>query len=249
MIFVSTISLKESSDAVSTVKELADNNIMSIELGSDHKFPADIKKIIQIKKELGLEYTVHTFFPPSKDKFMVNIGSENSNLLKRSIKHIKRSIEFVNSSEALLYSLHPGYSSEVDMNGKSLHRPMDKNKCKEIIKNSLSEISDYANMYGIRIALENMSRLLIDAGHLNLASRIEGFSRKEEIEKVKDRIFELHISENDGIRDEHRPLSSTEMLECFNKETLKNKILTIEGQHTMNIEEIKRSMQIINSLL
>ena len=120
MISVSTTSLKEHHDAVNAVQQLADSGILNIELGADHNYPVDEKRIIQMKKEFGLSYTVHAFFPPTKEKFIVNIGTGDKEKLKISLDVIKNSLEFVNEAEAKLYSMHPGFSTSIDLKGNPL---------------------------------------------------------------------------------------------------------------------------------
>lgn len=52
--------------------------------------------------------------------------------------------------------------------------------------------------------------LLLDLGHLNISSKIMNFDREKFLdnflEKYGDRLHEVHISENDGLKDEHRAL-------------------------------------------
>ncbi len=51
--------------------------------------------------------------------------------------------------------------------------------------------------------------LLLDLGHLNVSARTLGFDRDAAFEGLllrhADRIFEIHVSANDGSRDTHRP--------------------------------------------
>ena len=52
--------------------------------------------------------------------------------------------------------------------------------------------------------------LLLDLGHLNISSNILKFDRNKFIEKFLtkygDRLYQIHISENNGLKDEHRAL-------------------------------------------
>jgi sugar phosphate isomerase/epimerase len=274
MIFASTSSLDNHSDAVETVRRLAEAGFRNIELGADHSYPADEKKIIQIKKEFGLNYIVHVFFPPAKEKFILNMGSANNELLKKSIKIAKNAIEFCNKAEAKIYSIHSGTVNEIDRLGNPISKQIPEKECIEITKNSLAEIADYAKKYGIDIAVENHTLLpgvklfvkpteilgiiyelnlknvglLVDVGHLNITSKKIGFDKKEEIEKVKDRIIEFHISENDGKADMHCGLTSTEMIECVPKDVLRDKAATVE-LFSKSISDVKRSEEIISKFI
>jgi sugar phosphate isomerase/epimerase len=253
---------------------MVDNGIKQLELGADHGFFEDTNQIIKIKKENELDVTVHAFFPPAKKNFMLNIGSANPEILKETINVAKNCIEFCNKIEARLYSLHSPYLSEVDTKGAILTKAITLEKCSEITKETLREIADYAKMYNIRIAVENHSGLnlvfvftkpsmvkqlikeagvknvglLVDVGHLNVAATKFGFDKKKEINDVRDMIMELHISENDGTADQHRPLTSTKMLDCFQKDILQKVILTLEGIN-WTFEDIGKSKKIIESLV
>ncbi len=52
--------------------------------------------------------------------------------------------------------------------------------------------------------------ILLDLGHLNIAANHFGFNRLDYIDGVKtqfgDRLFEVHVSGNDGLTDQHLPL-------------------------------------------
>lgn len=274
MIFVSTSSLDDHSDAVKTIKRLVEAGITDIELGADHSYPVNIKKILSMKKEFCLNYTVHAFFPPKKEKFMMNIGSGNKNILEKSIRLAKEYIEFCNKAEAKVYSLHCGLVNEIDRLGNPISKPITKQECREITKNSIADISDYAKRYDLKLALENPTALpglelfakpteiaelikelklknmglLIDIGHLNVASKKFGFDGKQEIEKVKDMIIEFHISENNGEKDEHKQLTSTRMIEFLPKDLLKEKIATIE-LFNRDINGVKKSIEIVNDFI
>ncbi|MBW2991875.1 sugar phosphate isomerase/epimerase [Candidatus Woesearchaeota archaeon] len=274
MIFVSTTSLKEHSDAVETVKRLVDAGIKNIELGADHTHSGDIDELISMKKEFGLNYTAHTIFPPAERKFFINIASSDKAILKRSIKITKNSIDFCRRADAELYSMHGGFNCDIDINSNRISDFTPLDECMRIMKDSLTKVAEYAKEHGISIAVENNTPLfefnlitrpthiaglvkelnlsnvglLVDVGHLNVASKLEGFDKREEIEKVKEHILELHIHENDGIKDEHRPLSDSRMLDFLPKEVLKKAIKTLEGFRNWDIKDVKKSMEIISRL-
>lgn len=274
MIFVSTLSVRNHWDAIKTIKRFVDNGLTKIELGADHGFMKDPGKVIKLKKEYGLDYTLHAFFPPARKNFMLNIGSVHKKILEDSIKVAKRCIEFCNKSGARLYSMHTPYLAEIDKKGNPLSKMIKVERCVEIMKDSLVEISDYAKRYGVKVALENHSGsnealrftrlsmikeiikstgvrnvgLLVDIGHLNVAATKYEFDKKKEVEEVKDMIMELHVHENNGRKDMHKPLSNGSMLECFPKEILKRKILTLEGKN-WSFNDIEKSKEIVKSLV
>jgi len=90
------------------------------------------------------------------------------------------------------------------------------------VSRSLDDLAGFAREHGMRIALENMGHddferlrqlfdrypsdflgLCYDAGHGNLGG--EGLSHLEE---TKDRLISVHLHDNDGTADQHRPVLS-----------------------------------------
>lgn len=83
---------------------------------------------------------------------------------------------------------------------------------------SLGEVEDFAKSHGIKIALENGRVSIIagilkdfspdflgicyDSGHSNMKGEIE------ELVAVKDRLIAMHLHDNDGVDDQHKPLFS-----------------------------------------
>ena len=105
-IFVSTTFAKDNSkisDVLSTCKK---ENIINIELGSNHIYEKDLKKIIQ---KYNFRYLVHNYFPIPKKDFVVNIASFNKKNRIKSIQHAKKAINFCRAINSKLYTIHPGF--------------------------------------------------------------------------------------------------------------------------------------------
>ena len=49
--------------------------------------------------------------------------------------------------------------------------------------------------------------ILLDLGHLNITSNTLKFDKNEFIKKFKNRVFAIHIHENNGKKDEHRKIN------------------------------------------
>ncbi len=273
MILVSTSSSGQR-DIHKALDFFKDININNIEIGAFHKPVGDLNKIIQFKKENNTNFTVHAFFPPSTPPMMLNFGSDDPELLKKYISFSKNSLEFCRKIDALMYSIHTGYECEVD------HMAMPKEGKKssnETIfnntKNSIIELAEYADSYGLKIAFENHSSMdremyfsrpedllklhkaigkknagfLLDLGHLNIASNKLNFNLKEALEKMKDHIFQFHIHYNEGDWDNHLPLPNKELVSNIPKR-LKDRLFVIEGK-AWTKEEINNSKNILESVL
>jgi sugar phosphate isomerase/epimerase len=49
--------------------------------------------------------------------------------------------------------------------------------------------------------------MLLDLGHLKLASQSLGFDREEFMDRVKEKVFSIHVHDNNGRADEHREIN------------------------------------------
>jgi len=274
MIFVSTMSTGQK-DVLKALDFLKSINISNIELSAFHKQCSDLDKVVRFKKDNNANFTVHAFFPPSPDiKVFLNFGSSDHILLKKYINYSKGALEFCRKIDALIYSVHAGYDSEVDLGANRLSDKISNDvKVFENTKNSLLELTDYAARYGLRVAVENHSSqdrymffsdpkdlldllnavnaknlgLLIDVAHLNIASRKLGFDFKKSLESVKDKVFEFHIHYNQGDCDEHRPLPEQSYVNLVPKDISKDTIFTLEGKDWSK-DEILNSKSILESL-
>lgn len=56
------------------------------------------------------------------------------------------------------------------------------------------------------VHMENLG-LLLDLGHLKITSRSMGFDLNEAIKKLSSRTLAIHIHDNNGIYDEHLPMT------------------------------------------
>jgi sugar phosphate isomerase/epimerase len=105
---------------------------------------------------------------------------------------------------------------------------------------------------------ENINlKLLIDLGHLTISSNFLKFDKdeflKKIIDKYGDRIFEIHISENDGVRDLHSRIDKDswqlKALRYFKKLPHFEKIIFTYESRGMTITEIKNDLQLIKQNL
>lgn len=172
------------------------------------------KRIRTLAKRLGLPVCVHSVTNA------VNVAWTNSRIREESLRQIKEAIEFTYDVGAELLTVHPGWK---DMYG---YRYPDEAYALAI--EGHCELAEVALDYGIRIAIENMPPfwlafctdakeayemiqavnrenvgLTLDVGHANLlgAKAIEEF-----VTTLNDKIFIIHIHDNDGKRDQHKAI-------------------------------------------
>jgi sugar phosphate isomerase/epimerase len=103
--------------------------------------------------------------------------------------------------------------------------------------------------------------LLLDLGHMNISSKIMEFDRFEFLDKYLskygDRLREIHISENSGLKDEHRALD----INSWQYDAIKlisqiktsdqnesKKIYCLESRNAKT-DDIKLNLEKINSII
>jgi len=112
----------------------------------------------------------------------------------------------------------------------------------------MAELWEFKRLFR-EIPSENLG-ILLDFGHLKVNSHLLNFDRNKFIEGLKDKVFAVHIHENNGRIDQHRKLRKDSW--CFkvinkyfkNKETP----LVMEGKYS-NIEELINNKNLIEKSL
>ena len=86
--------------------------------------------------------------------------------------------------------------------------------------------------------------LLLDLGHLYVSSHTLGLDYSEECENLKKYVKWVHISENSGVVDEHRPLrKNSKILSEFYK--MNHSMLNITLETVGELEDIVKSIELI----
>jgi sugar phosphate isomerase/epimerase len=169
------------------------------------------KRIRTLAKRLGLQVCVHSVTNA------VNVAWTNSRIREESLSQVKEAIEFTHDVGAELLTVHPGW--------KDLFGYRYPDEAYALAIEGHRELAEVASDYGVRIGIENMPPfwlsfctdpkeayamiqavnrenvgLTLDVGHANLlgAKAIEEF-----VTTLNDRIFLVHIHDNDGKRDQH----------------------------------------------
>ena len=161
-IFVSTTFAKNNSKISDVLSICNKANISNIELGSNHIYENNFKKII---KQYNFCFLVHNYFPIPRKGFVVNIASSNTRIKNLSLRHIKKAINFCREINSKLYTFHPGFIED-PMKASSSRKNYDfiwknknsNNNYKLAFKNmlfSLKEIVNYAKNKRVKVAIEN----------------------------------------------------------------------------------------------
>ena len=105
-------------------------------------------------------------------------------------------------------------------------------------------MTDYESIMKMRRQLD--FNLLLDLGHLHVSANTLGLEYERECSLLKEYVKWIHISENDGVFDEHKPLKTcSKILEEFRKIYYSGLNVTLET--VGSVEEIIRSIDIINN--
>lgn len=232
-IFVSTTYIKDGSKVTDAVKQLTDNGIFNIELGSTHACEDDLLGKLNNSK---CSYITHNFFPPQKDRIILNIASLNENIRRESIKFIRLSIDFAVSIGAKVYTIHPGFLIEPDNEANSeknydfnFSKSKDSNyqESMNVLLRSIDEIINYSLNSSVKVAIEVQG----SATHKDAVL----FSRSDEFEKILKHNKKVFVNLNLA----HLHLASSAWGFDINKaiDILKDRVVAVEVSHSQNEED------------
>lgn len=103
--------------------------------------------------------------------------------------------------------------------------------------------------------------LLLDLGHLNISSKIMDFDKykflDQYLSKYSERLYQIHISENNGLKDEHRALDADswqyDAIDKISKikktKSDKSDIFYCLESRNANFDEIKENIDKINTII
>tara|TARA_B100000795_G_C22795171_1_gene438980 strand:- start:254 stop:1108 length:855 start_codon:yes stop_codon:yes gene_type:complete len=124
MIFISSSCVKKNK-IKDSVKELAMNGFKNIELsgGTNYYENFDLD-LLDLKKEYGLNYRCHNYFPPPKAPFVLNLASLNNNTFNISFQHVQRALNLSRVLGASQFGFHAGFFIDIKLNeiGKKLSK-------------------------------------------------------------------------------------------------------------------------------
>jgi len=150
-IYASTSCLKNPKNVINVLKEYEKASIKNVELGSIHEH-FDVQDL----KKFSFNFLIHNYFPPPKNAFNFNLASQNPTIRSSSIKLAKKAMDLCRKIGAPLYTFHAGFTVDPPRLGKPFPRdniPKREDSLR-IYNESLSELIDYSQSSGIKIAME-----------------------------------------------------------------------------------------------
>ena len=274
MVFISSSCVQNNNivEVVNILKNITDN----IELSGGTKIQKNmLETLLELKSKEHINFLVHSYFPPPKEDFVLNFADVSS----RTREFIAHSMRYVNELNVEYYSVHAGFKKDFTIANERLVNGVNSFTIEGIQEN----ISWFHTNFQKKLALENLFPngqseacfashideieevlnlnakifLLLDLGHLKVSANYYGFDYMDAVtllfEKYADRILEIHLSENDGVEDDHLIIESTgiqyKILERFKNHIQDNKInLVIEARgYTTN--ELRDCYNLLNKTI
>jgi len=244
-IYISTSCLKGTGDLQEILEAYSAHGIEKVELSGGLEYTPNVVGLLNNHPRMN--FIIHNYFPPPREPFIMNLAAQDEGVREKSVAVCRRAMDLCSQFGCSLYSFHPGFRVESTLGLNFALSSIDLvpyDVAFSKFTQSIEEISAYARSRGVKVALENLEHqneaymmtrpeefekfqkifpevgVLLDLGHLKIASRRFGFQEKDLLRAVKDNIVEVHIHENNGEKDLHlEPLRSAmmsglERLEC-----------------------------------
>ena len=158
------------------------------------------KNAIDLCKNIGSPfYSVHAGFAINPEP---NMLGRNMSQVERFSSDEAREIFFVNVKKLLQYSVEKGIYLLLENNVVTPFNAPD-GKCDWLLLVEADEILSFISDF------EGLAPgLLLDVGHLKVTARTLGFDPLQFMDKIKDVVKALHLSDNDGEGDTNRPIGN-----------------------------------------
>lgn len=251
----------------------------NIELSGGSRYdPHLLKGLKRIKNERNINFLVHSYFPPPENDFILNFA--NTSDVTRGF--IRKAMEYIRGLQIDYYSVHSGCKRDFDFENELFSNPKGKrytlrgiyeniewfrNEFPDIKlalensypNNNLKESSFLTHIEEIFEVLECNKEiyLLLDLGHLKVSSVVLGFDYSVAVQILLDtyidRVLEIHLSENEGLCDDHNLIHSDSLQYKMIKENVKSILqreinVTIEARN-QPFEDVRECYLLIEEIL
>lgn len=272
MVFLSSSCIKSNSiiESVQQLGTITEN----IELSGGTKYDEFLyKKIFEFKDNFN--FLIHSYFPPPIDDFVLNFADTSS----KTRSFISGSMRYVDMLDIPYYSIHAGFKKKFNIQNEILIDGCGSFKIEDIYEN----VDWFNDSFDKKLALENLFPngqnetcfasslddiidildmnksiyLLLDFGHLKVSSRYYGFNYLEAINTLfseyGNRILEIHISENSGIKDDHNIVYSDSIqymiLDKFKEIINTNKINIVIEARDYTLKQLQECNNLIKKII
>lgn len=276
-LFLSSQCIKRG-NIIEAVKELSEIS-PNIELSGGGQYNTNLlDRLIEIKENKNINFLIHGYFPPPQENFILNFADTGED----TRGFITETMRFVRALDIDYYSIHAGFKRDFELEGEMLINPRGKYYTfEDICKNIEWFNREYPDK---KLALENLypnnmnkesclfmhideiveflnmdknTYLLLDLGHLKVASRLLGFNYLDAVEllfeKHGSRILEIHLSENNGSYDDHLMVYSDSIQHMIVKKYAhiidKNRINIVIESRNSTIQELSDCFMRVNNII
>lgn len=237
-IYLSTLNFmtREQRKISDIVPIMLDAGITNIEISSGHPYEAGLEeRMIDWCSEAKILF--HNYAPPSENNILLNLSSRIPSVREMTSDFIKERILLCKKLGIDYYSFHAGFCVEYEFGKKNYSNIMQRRDALDVYIKEFRDIADFSKRNGIHIGVENhVSRpdtqqflflddiddfayffnhldsnhihLHLDVGHLNVSSNTRSFSKQEFMKKFSDKIIAVHVHDNDGLSDDHNPITN-----------------------------------------
>ena len=265
---------------VAEAARLLSERVKNIELSGGGRHDAGLlEKLALLRRAKGINFMVHSYFPPPAAPFILNFADTG----EKTRAFVNESMRFVEGLGCPYYSIHAGFRKEFTLFGELLYENGGKKRydVKGIGDNVRWFEANYPgkklaveNLYPnnnnpescFLMHIEEISRfmeehggvhLLLDLGHLQISARMFGFNFIDALSflfgRYGDRIPEMHLSENNLMKDGHLLVNEDSLQYALVKEysgiIREGGInLTIEARNA-GVEELVKCKDLINEAI
>ncbi|MEP1032785.1 TIM barrel protein [Ekhidna sp.] len=153
-IFISSVAFKNLT--IPEIEEIAIQHQFSIEFSANFNPDQDLRNQFMT---LTIDRLPHNYFPPPKDPFVLNLASQDREILKRSRNHCMKGIELASMCRMKYFSAHAGFCLDPSphMLGKQLEQPshIERDMFSKTFLDSCEMLSEVAKNAGVKFCFEN----------------------------------------------------------------------------------------------
>lgn len=156
-VFVSTGYYKNQK-SIKTIQKFLKSKIKDIELsGGKFMTQKDLKNLEKLGKNRNLR--IHNYYPPPKEKFVINLASKNKSIIKKSLNQLKRGITLSKKLNSKFFSFHGGF--RIDPQPKKLGKQfgkyeiLNKKEAENIFLKNIKILNNFAKKKKVQILIEN----------------------------------------------------------------------------------------------
>lgn len=196
---------------IDKLKEFGADNVEIMNDGKQwNEFEIRMESLAGVLNSKDVGYSVHA------PVFDVNLTSENSEIRKASLETYKQSIVFASKINAKYVVIHPGFCKTFVFD-----KELAILRCKEALhildkvskKYSMPLLIENVGIFGSSIFTFNQFVTLLDEFDDNIGYLIDvghaflnGWNIPKLIKQTREKLFSLHIHDNNGKSDSHSPM-------------------------------------------